>query len=229
MTVAGALFADIDSLSVWPWERWLGFPLFDPDAAAQVYASHRWYAHQAFSHSLLGMFLITLSFWVASSGLHSRLFHRAPRFGSSFAYLAPYWAGWGIGYVLHLAEDLFTPAGPWGGIALAFPSDQYIGGWGWVWWWNNYDIQLILLAAFAVHALMIFWSPVGKKGVRLFPVFVMLLASTWIGLQIHRRHYDFNRLNFTANEQFSHRFAQDALGENLYQAFYALDRKVSGW
>lgn len=63
--------------------------------------------------------------------------------------------GFSTGYLMHLLEDLPTPSGSWDGINFLWPSTQYYGGIGEIWWWNNYDIFLIVVTVCLINAVLI--------------------------------------------------------------------------
>jgi hypothetical protein len=47
-----------------------------------------------------------------------------------------------------------TPASTWGGVNFFWPFKTYIGGTGHIWWWNNYDIFLIVVAVIIINLIM---------------------------------------------------------------------------
>jgi len=53
--------------------------------------------------------------------------------------------GFFLGFLVHLIEDIPTPASTWGGVNFFYPSKLYIRGIGVIWWWSNYDIFLIVV------------------------------------------------------------------------------------
>ena len=59
-----------------------------------------------------------------------------------------------ISYLIHVFEDMPTPSFVWGGVAFLFPSENYWGGKGYIWWWNNYDLFLIIISVFFLNVLI---------------------------------------------------------------------------
>lgn len=135
LAMLGSIIPDIDAASL----------LFDHN----VYYGKLWYSHHIFFHSLLGalaisvfMSMVYLTFAIAFRGtvnifrrdkrpLESRLL----RFAG--AVIASY-----IGCLVHFLGDCPTPPGPWGGIALLWPSMKMYGGWNRIFWHNWYLIYL---------------------------------------------------------------------------------------
>ena len=52
----------------------------------------------------------------------------------------------------------------WNGVNFFWPSKYYIGGTGDIWWWNNYDIFLIVLSVVLTNTVILLSAPlIGKK------------------------------------------------------------------
>ncbi|TAE50365.1 MAG: metal-dependent hydrolase [Bacteroidetes bacterium] len=223
----GGLFPDIDSFSVWPvlFGEW-GFWQHAAPAGADIYFGKSWYSHLAFMHSLLGLFLSTGAMALLFSMLHTHVFRRSPNMISALMYLGPYTIAFALAYLLHLAGDLISPSGIWGGMALFFPAKQYVGGWGLVWWWNNYDLLVILLLCIVFNLAMTFGLPMRSEASQRPPVFMFCLALLWISLQISRRETDFNGQNFVTNETLSHEFQESVLGAPVYHQMRKVDEAL---
>lgn len=147
---AGAL-PDIDAISGWRrFKSVIGVRLGLESTGLEIYRGKLWYSHHAFTHSLL---------WCVC--LFAVVF-AAARLRSSTGWSFRLGVTASLASLAHILGDLPTPAGSWGGVALLFPSSHYIGGWGWAWWWNNYDLVL-LLAGLNVSLLLL--SFVGKRRV----------------------------------------------------------------
>ncbi len=136
-----------------------GLPLL---ASRAAYFGKEWYSHHMAGHSLAGAAVfstvIAISYIVVSTAAGGlvNLFrrdklvppHRIRRFCG--AWLAAF-----IACATHLAFDLPTPPGPWGGVALMWPDRRMFGGWSRVNWHNWYFIyvSLAFLAAYLpLHA-----------------------------------------------------------------------------
>ncbi|MEM9983536.1 MAG: metal-dependent hydrolase, partial [Bacteroidota bacterium] len=223
----GGVWADIDGLSLWAgFDRFIGTPLGLSESGFEIYFGTHWYSHQSFFHSILGLLVVTGLFWYLSSLLYAHGLKRARRWTQAAEYLAPYFYAFAGGYALHLIGDLFTPAGNWGGIRLLYPLDQYVGGWGMVWWWNNYDIFLLLCLAlvFNVFSLVAF-SMLSKAG-KWLPSVIYACCFLLVGFQFHYRNYDFNHQGYLPREAASHDFQKQVLSEPIYDAMVNLDRKL---
>ncbi len=118
----------------------------------KIYYGKEWYSHHMFGHSLtaalvtgLVMGLIYLLLATTARGavnLFRRdkvlLERRTRRFAGAF--LIAFTA-----YLSHLAGDMLTPPGPWGGIALFWPDKAAYGGWDRIFWHNWYIVYMSLL------------------------------------------------------------------------------------
>lgn len=69
----------------------------------------------------------------------------------------------------HLLEDMPTPDNIWGGVRIFFPFEVYIGGWNYIWWWNNYDLFLIILLT-AILAIILLYIPHSFRFKKLSPL-----------------------------------------------------------
>ncbi|RMG75891.1 MAG: metal-dependent hydrolase [Bacteroidetes bacterium] len=195
----GGMFPDIDTFSLWPgfdqtFGAWLG------QSGREIYSSHLWYGHHGFFHSLVGALLLTGLLGGFFSLIYSRILRRAPGFGSAFRYLVPYQISFLGGYLLHLVEDMPTPGGSWGGIRLLFPSQTYIGGWGYTWWWNNYDIFLIVSGTLLLSLLALMVCEWRSRRLRFIPVLLLLFGSLLAMQQLHFRQTDYNECAYPACE-----------------------------
>lgn len=132
----GAFVPDLDAASRAPGfdatiGRWLGLP-----AGRVIYAGSWWYSHHHFLHSLAaGLLGAAVAAWLARSA--------DPRRDPGHLHVG---AAFLLGFCAHLAGDLPTPGSVWSGIQAFWPLSVMVGGWGWTWWWNNYDLFLVLLA-----------------------------------------------------------------------------------
>ncbi len=114
-----------------------------------AYFGKAWYSHHMAGHSIIGaavyatvLALFYLLFAVTGRGVINLfrmdkvpLEHRLRR--TVGAWIAAF-----IGCLAHYAGDLPTPPGPWGGIALMWPSMTMYGGWNRIFWHNWYLIYL---------------------------------------------------------------------------------------
>jgi hypothetical protein len=220
----GGAIPDLDTMTIWPgFDQTIGEWLHLSAPGADFYFGQAWYSHQGFFHSLLGMVLITLLLWRGISYVYARHLRKAPSVSSAFLYLRPYFIAFGLGFGLHLLGDLFTPAGPWGGIRLFYPLDTFVGGWGKVWWWNNYDIGLIFILGMLMNLISLFFLPMLSVAGRYTPIVVFVCSLFLIGHQLNRRTFDYNRPGYMNREEASLTFQQQYLPSGLYHMMRTVD------
>lgn len=204
----------------------LGGALPDIDAATWLlgdgtYSGRLWYSHHGFFHSfsaaVLFALLIGLAIWVFGG--------RKRNFGRTLASHRSSLAGFVAGFVLHLLEDMPTPASTWGGVRMLFPSSAYVGGTGQIWWWNNYDIFLIACAVFVICAALMFlrrWRPA-----RWISLGVFALGCALCAVQVHTRYVDYAYTGHTDRyagfEASSKAEQRRILGPGLFRAMERLD------
>ena len=119
----GTVAPDIDGLTV----------LFDHST---YYAQH-WYSHHGALHSPLAAVAAFVGFQTLSRLILGR---RCASPAGRLAFL--------VGWLIHLIEDLPSPAEPWGGLPLLWPfHDTRYGGWAHIWWLNEYLLFSLVSAA----------------------------------------------------------------------------------
>ncbi|PIE84519.1 MAG: hypothetical protein CSA07_02065 [Bacteroidia bacterium] len=229
-TLAGAL-PDLDAISLWSrfdgtLGRWFGLS----HSGRDIYSAKFWYSHHAFMHSLLAAAMVALLVVLLVYG------RTLLRDGLS---------GWWrrgrlvvlsmlLAYSIHLLEDMPTPSSTWGGVRLLFPATGYVGGTGDIWWWNNYDVFLIVLAVLLLNLLLIALRSVVPR-LRRLPLFRLALGVFLIGFalglyQVKTRPYDFAYSGHTDRyqelEAQSKAAQRGILGERLYRAMEWFDRQL---
>jgi inner membrane protein len=228
---AGAMLPDLDSAS-----RWSGFDitagkllgLGEPGRA--IYSGHHWYSHHHFMHSLAAAALFTLA--GASIGyIYRRLRSDRRSVSKFFMDQCGFLLSFFFGYLMHLLGDLPTPDAIWKGITLFWPSATPVGGYGYIWWWNNYDIFLIFLLGDAMIAGVILASRFLKLRYLRYIPGLLFLAMVGTGVfQISHRPNSFsgtdNPASYGAKEQQSKHTQRKILGEKLYDIMNAVDRKI---
>ena len=136
-----------------------------------------------------------------------------------------------FGYLMHLLGDLPTPDAAWNGIRLFWPLSPFVGGFGYIWWWNNYDIFLIFLVGGALNAALIVANRYLKRRLlRTAPTLIFLCMICAALFQITHRPARFssagNPAGHAEKEHQSLAIQRDILGERLYGIMNALDRKI---
>lgn len=220
-TVGGA-FPDIDAISMWSRFDSIFGRLFDLSHTGKViYGSKFWYSHHAFFHSIIASILFGILL-VSSIFLFQKVFSKKqivlPSLCKShLVYLAVFiLAAWA-----HLAGDLPTPSSVWGGIALFWPSVDYVGGSGKIWWWNNYDIFLLIVGSIIINlTIPAIFKKVREKS-RLFTTTILSITLALILIQVNTRQFDYayegNTSKYAEMELNSKKEQQRILGKHLYR------------
>ena len=225
--VGGAL-PDIDAISMWSkFDQTIG-ALFNLSHSGRViYGSKFWYSHHAFFHSLIGSLILGSLFLVLIYLIRRKANIDLPIFIKSHSI---FFVAFVLGYWAHLAGDLPTPSSVWGGIGFLWPSENYIGGYGRIWWWNNYDIFLFILLCIVINITLPAISKYIRVRSRIFTISVACTVFTFILIQINTRHYDYsyegNSSNYRAMEKNSKEEQKRILGNRLYLYMDKLDRSL---
>ncbi len=221
----GGALPDIDAISLWSkFDGTIGklFSLDHPGKA--IYSAKFWYSHHGFMHSLMAALLFTLFiglvFYLFSRKKRGPTVHVAKSFFSNRFILA----GFFLGFCIHLFEDMVTPAGSWGGVRLFFPLDTYIGGTGDIWWWNNYDIFLIVLIVLVINLLLLGYSVIRKVNKGKIGLIVFTIGCLAVTIQIKTRDFNFNRKGFEQCESKSKAVQKEILGERIYTIMERFDK-----
>jgi hypothetical protein len=226
MVVAGAfggMAPDVDAISMWSrFDGTFGRLFGLEHTGREIYGSKLWYSHHAFFHSLAAAVLLALLFGLAAWALTRRgtlkaFFKQNYVFGVAFV----------AGYVAHLLGDLPTPASVWGGIAMYWPARAYVGGTGQIWWWNNYDIFLLVALCAAVNTVLLLTL---KRHLKAVVGGICALALAVVLVQVHTRKYDYaytgNASDYAQMEERSEQEQRRILGPRLYKAIRRLDEAL---
>lgn len=226
---AGAL-PDLDAISLWSgFDSSIGnfFNLSTP--GKEIYSGKFWYSHHAFLHSLSAAFLIA-SFIGLTHYLFDRNF-REIRFVDSIKKNRLLLIGFILGYTIHLIEDMPTPASTWGGVNLFWPSKAYIGGTGDIWWWNNYDIFLIVISVILLNLLLTLIRKFVQFKLGRFTVGVFIAGFLLALIQVKSRDFDFaysgHAPRYQEYEAISKQLQRDILGNRMYLLMEKFDNKLS--
>lgn len=224
--VGGAL-PDLDAISLWSrFDGTLG-KLFNLQVKGSViYSSKFWYSHHAFLHSLVGGLLF-------GALLMFILYFCRKNRGDFLPFLKAkkiYFVTFVLAYCAHLAGDLPTPSSAWGGIALFFPSADYVGGYGKIWWWNNYDIFLLIVVCIVLNIIALLFVRFLKEKTKSIVLVVFAVCLVAIVLQINTRQFDYayskDNSKYMEMEQNSKMEQQRILGDKLYKMMKSFDDKL---
>jgi membrane-bound metal-dependent hydrolase YbcI (DUF457 family) len=214
----------------------LGGVLPDIDTASYllgdgIYSAKLWYSHHGFFHSLFAAFLFALLMglvlsWRRKGGMRGS--HGFRGFAAGFSRYALLLGGFVAGFTLHLVEDMVTPASTWGGVRLFFPSREYVGGTGQIWWWNNYDLFLIACSVFVLCGILMLMRRL--RWVRFVSLGIFAVGCVVCAIQIAGRETDYAYTGHTPRyaqfEEASLAEQRKILSPRLYRAMTRLDKAL---
>ncbi|PCI98025.1 MAG: hypothetical protein COB15_06745 [Flavobacteriales bacterium] len=220
----GGALPDFDAISLWSkFDSTIGSFLSLEHTGSQIYFGKFWYSHHAAFHSVLApIFLILISIIFNSLFKKKIKEHLVLK---KYSFLAFF-----IGFTFHIIEDMPTPACVWGGVNLFYPSSEYIGGYGKIWWWNNYDLVLIMISTI-VLILLLNLIPKTLYTIKKYCSIGVFLFGLFLGIyQINTRPVDFSYSGHTIDydkfEAESKLIQKEILGENLFQIMTTIDNKI---
>ncbi len=221
-----AAMPDIDAMSLWSkFDKTIGKFFHLEHTGKEIYSSKFWYSHHAFMHSIAAALLIVFVIMIVL-----KIFDKESSIKSFFQQNKVLMASMFCAFLIHLFEDMPTPSSSWGGVNLFWPSSQYIGGYGQIWWWNNYDIFLIVLLTIFLNAIILSFSFLLKNKTKWFTIAILLLGFTFSMKQIHSRNFDFNYTQSSGKyqecEKESLEIQKQILGEKLFGIMNEFDKKM---
>jgi hypothetical protein len=228
--IGGAL-PDIDAFSMWSrfdstFGRWFGLN----NTGREIYFSKFWYSHHTFFHSIAAGILFGFMLGVGAYLLRKVVLKKTLTLTSSlrsdFLLLLTFF----LGFAAHLFGDMPTPSGVWGGVQLFWPIKNFIGGTGQIWWWNNYDIFLIISICIVINTSVFVLSRMYGFKSFIFSSIIFIGSLFAINYQINHRDFDFNYTGFAKKyEQYelkSKEIQKQILGPKLYLKMSKFDNKV---
>lgn len=225
---AGAL-PDIDAISHWSgFDSTIGALFNLPDTGRDIYSAKYWYSHHAFMHSLFASLL-----FAGLIGLVAHILQKKSKrnWKTTFHQNRLLLLGFILGFSIHLLEDMPTPAASWGGVNFFWPSSSYIGGTGDIWWWNNYDIFLIVVIVIFLNLSLAGVYRIWKFNLRKSTTLVFLLGFSAALFQIKTREFDFAYSGSTSRYQEfevkSKEIQKELLGDDLFELMEKLDNSLS--
>lgn len=226
----GGVFPDLDAISMWSRFDFTIGQLFNlSHTGREIYGMKLWYSHHAFFHSLSASILFGFIL-VAFIYLFRKKKNEAKNFHSFRQRYSIYFITFVLSYWAHLAGDLPTPSSVWGGIAFLWPAEEYIGGYGKIWWWNNYDIFLLILSYITITLVL----PMLSKYIRslriTFSILFFCITLNLILIQINNRQFNYayigNTSKYTEMELNSKKEQEQILGKRIYRYMSWLDQKL---
>lgn len=233
ISTLGGFLPDIDVISYWSGFDSTIAPIFGlTEPGSTIYHKKYWYSHHALMHSL-PMDLILTSLIVLVVKRFKAI--------SLKGVFRNYWTipvGFFFGFMAHLLEDMPTPEFVWGGVAFLFPSDNYWGGTGDIWWWNNYDLFLIIISI-SIFSLIVsivkrlLRSKFLLNSKRVMCTYFFFAVITFL-IQIKSRPFDFQYKGFQGHGYFwlkyelkSKEIQKEILGDSLYEMMESVDNSLS--
>lgn len=220
----GGALPDIDAISLWSrFDTTIGHFFGLAHSGNEIYFSKFWYSHHGAMHSLLVAGIVT-----SIIGILLSLFSYQREKGLLDTIKRNGWllTGFMGGYLLHLLEDMPTPSSVWGGVNFFWPSKDYIGGAGNIWWWNNYDIFLIILSVIVINSILLFLPRYSKQTT----ISVFIIGCGLALFQMKSRPVDFSYTGHTTQyarlEQRSKEIQKEILGEKVYQIMVRFDNSI---
>lgn len=228
----GGAFPDFDTISLWSkFDTTIGKLFALENSGKEIYFSKFWYSHHGFLHSLFASIIIALIFVILMYLIKSRfkelsvnnLIHS---FKNNWLYLI----GFVLAYTIHLLEDMPTPDCVWGGVNFFWPLKSYSGGTGDIWWWNNYDVFLIVVGVIILNTLFQVTNRFIRIDTRKVTTVILILGISISLFQIKTRDFDFNYTGHTPRynelENKSKEIQKRILGDKLFQLMVKLDNKL---
>lgn len=228
----GGILPDIDAISLWSrFDSTFGRLFRLTDSGKDIYSSKFWYSHHGFMHSIIACLLIGLILGFIIHLISARFKTIGLKnIITSFKDYRLYLISFILGFLLHLLGDLPTPSSSWNGINMFWPSKHYIGGTGEIWWWNNYDIFLLILSTIILNLMVILIGRLMNKKILRITISIFLLGFISIIYQIKTRSFDFNYMGHTTKYDFYEQKSKDIqkqiLGTRLYEIMVKFDNKM---
>ncbi len=226
----GGAIPDFDAISLWSkFDLTIGTFLGLNHSGKEIYFGKFWYSHHAALHSLIAPVVLILTILIVNLILNRKVVSGLNIFKSikvnKLLILAFF-----FGFVFHLLEDMPTPSSVWGGVNLFFPSSIYIGGYGNIWWWNNYDLVLIISSVIALNLLVNILPNRFLKFKRWFCISVFFLGLGLFIFQTKTRPVDFSYIDHTTKyyefEAQSKSIQKSILGDKLFQIMSKIDNRI---
>jgi len=217
----GGAFPDIDAISLWSkFDGTIGKWLHLSHSGEEIYCGKFWYSHHGFFHSLLAMALLgSIFYWVPflkNKFSKKQVVSKDHRLWAWTFFLAG---------TFHLLEDMPTPDNIWGGVRLFFPFEVYIGGWNNIWWWNNYDLFLIIFSVSIISCFLLFVFKKWEKK-KWFSMGIIAFGIMAYCYQVHRRPpfiVDASSKEYNKNDEKAMNIQKDMLPPFLFNAMQQFD------
>lgn len=229
-TLGGAL-PDLDAISYWSkFDSTIGALFGLSHSGKVIYGAKFWYSHHAALHSLSAAFGLPLLFLLLKAVWLSMRQKKLSTLSTSLKKGMVSALAFALGFCMHLLEDMPTPASVWGGVNLFWPAETYVGGFGKIWWWNNYDIFLLICTVIVINLMLLSLKRWMNFRLQLTTKIVFGLGVGIALYQMNTRPIDFSYSGHTnqydAFETQSKQVQKDLLGKDLYEFMNSLDNAI---
>jgi membrane-bound metal-dependent hydrolase YbcI (DUF457 family) len=224
----GGFFPDLDVISMWSgFDSTIGRLFNLQHTGKEIFDAQLWYSHHGFLHSFAGSIIVALligiTIFLFRDGGHKKLSTKA--FTASVSKHKEWLLAFIAGFVIHSIEDMPTPSGGWEGVNFWWPVSTYTGGTGEIWWWNNYDIFLIVSAITGINLLLLFF--VKKIALRKITLVVFIAGMGLTLYQVKTRGFNCNKYKRRGVcERMSKQKQKDIIGDNLYLLMDKFDKLI---
>jgi inner membrane protein len=227
----GGIFPDFDAISLWSgFDNTFGKLFKLSTSGKSIYFSKLWYSHHGFFHSLFAGILFSFLIILTLFAIKKFVFRKHQSFREYFTAHILFGIAFLSGFLIHLFEDMPTPAGLWGGVRFFWPFKAYIGGTGEIWWWNNYDIFLVVFIVLILIMFFMIIQTYVSQNLRKFSLLTIIIGFIIVMIQIKSRDTDFNATKTSADfqelETKSIEIQKAKLGSPIYTLMSKFDRKV---
>ena len=190
--ILGGVFPDIDTFSLWSrFDATVGKWLELAHSGNEIYYGKFWYSHHAFFHSITAIVIVGF-IWGCVDFLYYRIrWQQTDSWDHFFKTNILMYLSFVLGGLAHVVCDMLTPASVWGGVQLFWPYNGYIGGLGKIWWWNNYDIFLIISAGALLNLVLISVAEHLFFRARVITVVITLFVFAAVWRQASTRNTDY--------------------------------------
>lgn len=198
----GAILPDLDGITIFFSHR--------------IYYSSLWYSHHGISHTLFGSLLIVICLFVITTVVMI-CFNK-----NSYNSLLSVYTLLYLGCLLHIAEDMPCPPGPWHGFMLLWPvSEQRFGAWSHIGWIDEFLMVIFLVGVLFTCILSLMMTEnncrrIVQPGILIFEVnlMVVMLALLFIFMSRYQNPSQWEE------------YQSKILGESLYSCINWLNKII---
>ncbi len=227
----GGFMPDLDAMSLWSrfdklFASWHGLNA----TGKEIYFGRYTLSHHGAMHSMFAGIAWSVLFLALAWGIRY-LFMKENNTAQAISPYVPAAVALFAGYCMHLLGDLPTPGYVWGGIRLWWPASSTSGGLDLIWWWNNYDIFIVVLCAVTANLALCAAAGFSKRRfIKFMPAAVLVLMIATSGFMVYCRQYKYNytsfRKQFADMESKSIEEQRRILGDRLFGIMAAIDRRL---